>query len=353
MSDPRHTSSSAAPFLMTVAVPCYNSEAYMRHCVDTLLGTADDIEIILVNDGSKDGTGAICDEYAAKYPERIVAIHQENGGHGEGVNQGIRHARGLYYRVVDSDDWVNEEAMIKLLNRLRALRDEGTVLDMAITNYVYEHAADNTTYTVRYRNVFPEGKVIGWESVGRFHLTQYLMMHSLYFRTELLRECGLELPKHTFYVDNLYIYVPLPYVKTMLYLDLDVYRYFIGREDQSVTEKVITARIDQQRKVNELAAKSHNLSEIRKKYPLPLYRAMKHELKLLFVITAVFSYNTHSKEKRKLFKQVVLDYKKLDPRTYRAIRYGTLLFFCMPHTPIGRAVVVGVYRALKSVLKYG
>ena len=90
--------------LITFAVPCYNSAAYMEHCVDTLLQGGDDIEIILVDDGStKDDTPAICDRYAEQYPDIVRAIHQPNGGHGEGVNQGLRNARGIYYKVVDSD----------------------------------------------------------------------------------------------------------------------------------------------------------------------------------------------------------------------------------------------------------
>lgn len=94
--------------LITFAVPCYNSAAYMEHCVDTLLQGGSDIEIILVDDGStKDDTPAICDRYQEQYPDIVRAIHQPNGGHGEGVNQGIRNARGVYYKVVDSDDWVD------------------------------------------------------------------------------------------------------------------------------------------------------------------------------------------------------------------------------------------------------
>ena len=94
--------------LITFAVPCYNSAAYMDHCVETLLQGGDDIEIILVDDGStKDDTPAICDRYQAEYPDIVRAIHQENGGHGEGVNQGLRHAQGMYYKVVDSDDWLD------------------------------------------------------------------------------------------------------------------------------------------------------------------------------------------------------------------------------------------------------
>ena len=96
--------------LLTFAVPCYNSQAYMEHCVETLLEGGDDVEIILVDDGSKDDTGAIADRYAAQYPDIVRVVHQENGGHGEGVNQGLRRAQGLYYKVVDSDDWADVDA---------------------------------------------------------------------------------------------------------------------------------------------------------------------------------------------------------------------------------------------------
>ena len=127
--------------LITFAVPCYNSAAYMDKCVTSLLTGGEDIEIILVDDGStKDDTPAICDRYAAQYPDIVRVIHQPNGGHGEGVNQGLRHATGLYYKVVDSDDWLDADALQKVLRQLR-LQSMETPLDMLLCNYVYEHAA--------------------------------------------------------------------------------------------------------------------------------------------------------------------------------------------------------------------
>ena len=96
--------------LITFTVPCYNSAAYMDHCIETLLTAGEDAEIILVDDGSKDDTGKIADAYAEKYPTIVRVIHQENGGHGEGVNQGIRNATGVYFKVVDSDDWLDTAA---------------------------------------------------------------------------------------------------------------------------------------------------------------------------------------------------------------------------------------------------
>ena len=116
--------------LITFAVPCYNSAAYMRHCIETLLSAGEQAEIILVDDGSvKDDTPAICDEYAAKYPTIVKAIHQENGGHGEGVNQGIRNATGLYYKVVDSDDWLTPDATEKLVAAAEAHQADLVIAD--------------------------------------------------------------------------------------------------------------------------------------------------------------------------------------------------------------------------------
>ena len=90
--------------LLTVTVPCYNSQDYMERCIDSFLPGGEDVEIIIVDDGSTDRTGEIADEYARKYPEIVRVIHQENGGHGAGLNAGINHATGLYFKVVDSDD---------------------------------------------------------------------------------------------------------------------------------------------------------------------------------------------------------------------------------------------------------
>ena len=119
--------------LLTVTVPCYNSQDYMRTCVDSLLTGGDRVEIIIINDGSKDSTGAIADEYKEKYPEIVKVVHQENGGHGEGINQGVKHATGKYFKVVDSDDKVSED-FPAFLDALEKCEAEGGV-DLVVTNY--------------------------------------------------------------------------------------------------------------------------------------------------------------------------------------------------------------------------
>ena len=248
--------------VITFAVPCYNSAAYMDHCVETLLTAGEDIEIILVDDGStKDDTPAICDRYAQQYPGIVRAIHQPNGGHGEGVNQGIRNAKGLYYKVVDSDDWLDTDALAKVMDTLRRFAASERPVDLVIANYVYEHVEDDTRKVMKYTNVFPKEKAFTWDQIGRFGVSQYLLMHSVIYRTQLLRDCGLELPKHTFYVDNIFVYQPLPFVRSIYYMDVDLYRYFIGRADQSVNESVMIGRVDQQVRVTELMIRALPLTK--------------------------------------------------------------------------------------------
>ena len=207
------------------------------------------MEIIIVDDGSSDDTGAIADAYAEKYPSIVRAIHQENGGHGAGLNAGLNHATGLYFKVVDSDDWVDEASYRQILDALHNLCSAGCMLDMMISNFVYEKEGAKHKSATRYHNILPQGQLFGWEETRNFKIGKYILMHSVIYRTQLLRDCHLVLPKHTFYVDNLFVYVPLPYVKTMYYLDVDFYRYYIGREDQSVNEKNMIKNIDQQIKV--------------------------------------------------------------------------------------------------------
>ena len=233
--------------LLSVAIPCYNSEPYMEHCIQTLLTGGEEVEIIIVDDGStRDRTPEIADEYARKYPTICKAVHQENGGHGEAVNAGLRNATGIFFKVVDSDDWVNEEAYAKVLETLRRFVYGGETLDMLVSNFVYEKEGAKRKKVMSYHTAFPKDKVFGWSDVKFFMKGQYILMHSVIYRTALLLQCGLQLPKHTFYVDNIFVYQPLPHVKHMYYLDVNFYRYYIGREDQSVNEKVMIGRIDQQ-----------------------------------------------------------------------------------------------------------
>ena len=228
---------------LTVTVPCYNSESYLERCVESLLKERDGLEIILVDDGSTDRTGQLADQYARAYPDVVRVVHKKNGGHGSGVNAGLMLANGIYFKVVDSDDWLDEAAFHKLMSVLRfwCRTKEEKRPDLVVCNYVYDHLEEGKTKAVRYGNLFPEQKICRWDEIGCFSPEQYLVMHALIFRTGVLYDCGLKLPEHTFYVDNLFANCPLPFVQRIYYLNEDLYHYYLGREDQSVNEKVLVS----------------------------------------------------------------------------------------------------------------
>ena len=307
--------------LLTVAIPCYNSQDYMEKCIDSLLIGGEDVEIIIVDDGSKDMTPEIADSYAKKHPEIVRAIHQENGGHGEAVNTGIRNAQGIFFKVVDSDDWVDAEAYQKILATLRELVGNGSQLDMLISNFVYEKEGAKHKKVMKYTSAIPKEKLFTWKDVRHFSKGQYILMHSVIYRTQLLRDCGLELPKHTFYVDNLFVYVPLPYVKNMYYLDVDFYRYYIGREDQSVNESVMIKRIDQQIKVNKIMVDSYDLWKLQDR---KLRKYMFNYLEIITVVSTVMLIRSGTEEnlekKRELWNYI----KQKDLRLFHHLRNGIM-----------------------------
>ena len=337
--------------LITFAVPCYNSAAYMDHCVQTLLEGGDDIEIILVDDGStKDDTPAICDRYQELYPNIVRAIHQPNGGHGEGVNQGIRNARGFYYKVVDSDDWVDVDALHAVLDKLRQFKRDGRPVDMMIANYVYEHVEDHTQRVMRYTNVFPVGRMFTWEQIGRFRPSQYLLMHSVIYRTEVLRQCGMVLPKHTFYVDNIFVYQPLPYVKSMYYMNLDLYRYFIGRADQSVNESVMVKRVDQQLRVTKHMIDCQDLDALKDRKRLRAY--MLHYLSMMMSVSDIFLLLDGTPEaytkKKELWNYLK---EQVSPSVYRSVVLS-LGGVTNMNFPGSSKVILGGYRLAQKVVKF-
>ena len=327
--------------LLSMAVPCYNSQAYMRHCIDVLLQGGEEVEILIVNDGSSDDTAAIAEEYQEKYPFIVRAIHQENGGHGAAVMTGLHNATGKYFKVVDSDDWLDEDAYAKVLAELRGLEQQGTWTDLFICNYVYEKVSANLQRPIRYTNALPEKRLLRWQDVGHFRKGQYLLMHAVIYRTELLRECQLDLPRHTFYVDNLFVYLPLPYVKYLYYLNVDLYRYFIGREDQSVQEQVMIKRIDQQLRVNGLMLEKVQLAKVTDKR---LQSYMYNYLEIITTISSILCIRSGTAEnlakKEALWEMI----RTKHPWEYRRLRKGIFGRVMNWNTPFGRWAAVQAYK---------
>lgn len=334
--------------VLSVVVPAYNAEAYLARALDSLVGF-DGVEVLVVDDGSTDGTAALARRYETAHPGVVRLISKPNGGHGSAINAGLAEARGAYLKVVDADDWLDRSALGSVLATLGGFLAADRPVDLLVTNFVYEKVGKRTKTVVRYQGALPAGRVIGWGQTRRFAKRQYLMMHALTYRTQVLREAGLVLPEHTFYVDNLYALVPLAHVSTLYYLDVDLYRYFIGRSDQSVQEAVMIRRIDQQLRVNRLMLE--HLSRVRvADRRLRAYRL--HYVEIICAVSSILLIRAgtrgHLAEKDRLWSEL----RAQDPWLYRKVRWSVLGQISNLPGPAGRRVSVLAYRVAQRTIGF-
>lgn len=223
--------------ILSIVIPTYNVEKYLDRCIISLVHdkeALEKIELIIVNDGSRDNSLAIAKRYEQQYPDSIIAVDKENGGHGSTINAGLKLATGKYFRVIDSDDWVNIDDFGKYVQRL-----ESVDTDIVLTNYSREMVYDGTKVLCKYK---------GLEYDHLYNLNKmdlkllgddYLYMATSTIKTQKLRDAGLVLDEHTFYVDMEYNIFPIAHLSTFVYMDFDIYRYWIGRPQQSIDAKSV------------------------------------------------------------------------------------------------------------------
>lgn len=221
--------------ILTIVVPTYNVEKYLDRCLLSLTydtKVLDKIEIIIVNDGSKDNSLAIARQYESKYPQSIKVIDKENGGHGSTINAGLETAVGKYFRIIDSDDWVNIDDFGKYILELEKLNT-----DIVLTRYSREMVYNGTNVAVGYDNLEYD-KVYDINKLDLSLLGDgYFSLATSSIKTDKLRESKLYLDENTFYVDMEYVVLPMTHLSTFIYLDRDIYRYWLGRPQQSMDTK--------------------------------------------------------------------------------------------------------------------
>ena len=336
--------------LLTIVIPSYNSASYLEPCVHSAAQCGDELDVLIIDDGSTDETPRIADGLAQRFPGVVRVIHQENGGHGEGLNQGIRCGEGLFIKSLDSDDRLEPSALKSLLEILRRLADAGTLPDLIVNDYVYDRPGNPACFSVSYHRQLKENTLMTWDTVHAFPMWKQFMIHSLTYRTGLLREMNLVLPKHTFYEDNLYIYQPLPHVKTLYYLRQPLYRYFIGREDQSVNDKVIVKRLDQVSRIACQMITSYSMEAL-SALPVKLKKYMLNNLAGQLFTTSSLQYmsgETGLKYNREMWEQV----RAFDPALYRALRNHPLGRFTVLPGRAGRQMLVTAYRAGRKMIQF-
>lgn len=336
---------------LTFVVPAYNMTEYLERCVMSLIAAKrnDDIEVLIVDDGSSDGTLEMAQKFEARYPGIVRAIHQENKGHGGAVNTGIAAASGMYVKVVDADDWVGPESLEQVMAVLREEADSTEPIDMLVTNYVYDKVGKRNKHVVNFRHAMKAGERLIWNDLGHFGLAEYILMHALTYRTAVVRESGMQLPEHTFYVDFIYAYQPFPWVKTMKYLDTPFYHYFIGRDGQSVQTDVMIRRVDQLRLVNQCMVRA---TPERGTVPDGLYRYMIHFLAIESSAASVFMILSRDPENYEKKKDMWDDIKAYSPTIYKDVRKKAMSRALNLRGSIGRFVIRKGYFVAEHVVGF-
>ncbi|WEV46594.1 glycosyltransferase family 2 protein [Bifidobacterium sp. ESL0690] len=304
---------------LTFVVPAFNMDTYLERCVSSLTANpdSDDIEVLIVDDGSSDGTPELADRLAASKPGIIHVIHQKNKGHGGAVNTGIANAEGMYLKVVDADDWVGAESLKQLMNVMRRQRGASEPIDMFVTDYVYDKVGKKRKHVVKFENVMDADRKLDWDDLKHFGIAQYMIMHALIFRTEVLRAAQTQLPEHTFYVDFIYAYQPFPWVKSLMYISTPLYHYFIGRDGQSVQTDVMIRRVDQLVRVNRAMVAA---TPERQNVPDGLYRYMIHFLSIESVVASVFLILSRNPANYQIKRELWEHQRAVSPRIARDVR---------------------------------
>lgn len=216
---------------LTIAVPSYNMEKLLPGCLDSMADErfSRSLEVIVVDDGSKDGTAETARRYEREWPEIFRVISKENGGHGSAVNAALEHASGRYFRIVDADDWVNRENLAVLLERLETAQadiilDEKTEVDNETGGQVYfSFPAD-----------MPSGEEVPFEAIAKPEFRYHLALHTMSVKRELLEAHRIRLLEKTFYVDSQFVMEATAFAESALVLRLGIYYYRVGNAAQSV-----------------------------------------------------------------------------------------------------------------------
>ena len=331
--------------LLTVVVPSYNSEKYLHTCIDSLIAGGERMEIIIIDDGSTDRTGEIADGYAKRCPSTVSVVHAENGGHGAGINRGLARATGKFFKVVDSDDRLTD-----LPAFLDLLENDASEADLIVTNYVYTYTDGSGDDERRYAKYFPKDRVFSWSETKKFKVNDFLMIHACTFRTEVVRNSGIELPERVFYEDNLYICSVLPYTERIFYSDTGLYRYTIGRAGQSVSEEAMTKRYKDNIYVARRAFCCCRHDELKKKNK-KLDRLIFHEQRLLFGIASNFARRSNDPDAETLRKGMWKNAYAFDRKYARKLRHTFIWFLNIPG-PFGKAVARAMYAIAHKIVKF-
>ncbi len=327
---------------ITFCIPAYNSEPFLHVALDSLMRFDSRIEVLVIDDGSTDKTFEIAKGYAARFPI-FRDIHQENKGHGGAVNTAIKEAKGRFFKVLDSDDWVDVNALNALLVDIERCE---AFPDVYIMDYTYWEGYERENTTITYERCLPERRTTSMDSVRRMLIKQNFTVHSAMFRTELLRVSEVNLPEHCSYDDNYLVYACLCAGKTIRYLHRSLYQYMIGREGQSMSSENLYRKWGDIILTSELVYQYRDIAPLKKKNP-GLYRLLMHHLYLIVCMVPTVCQINGSPEATEAMRAFFDRCKQSKPEQYKLVRRHLILRLMTMKGKLGRfntRVVVGVAR---------
>ncbi len=219
--------------ILSIAIPAYNMEKYLEQCLQSfeVPEILDKIEILIINDGSKDRTAEIAQRYCDKYPNSYFLYNKENGGHGSGINYGIKYATGKYFKVVDGDDWLNTQELTDFILLLERVDTDIVAADFLCIQ-------DETQAVLNEKQCTPDTTQYGQTiHLDEGEVQAVIKMHALTIKTDILQSHDIVIDEKCFYVDCEYITYPIPYVKTIYFYNRYIYMYRLGRNGQSMDIK--------------------------------------------------------------------------------------------------------------------
>lgn len=221
--------------LLTIVIPAYNAEKVLPKCLDSLIidEILDYVEVLIINDGSKDNTSIIAQDYEVKYPDFFHVINKENGNYGSVMNVGLSLAKGKYFRTLDSDDWVKKDGMIKLVNSLK-----DSEADLILTERIkyYQNSNQEVVYSFDSSMPFDRDVCIDDTLLDNKSVLYSMVVMSMCYKTSLLRQCSFRWSEKVFYTDNEYCYFPMKHARTIRLVNVPFYVYYIGDDIQSTSE---------------------------------------------------------------------------------------------------------------------
>ncbi len=336
--------------LLTLAVPAYNSEKFLGTCLDTLVLSGDEVEVLVVNDGSTDETLGVAQAYEERYPDIVVAIDQVNRNWGGAVNHALERASGAYFYVVDSDDWLDCRVLDEVLGRLRELEASAGGVDLFVVNYIYNRVEDATRHTIHYRKLIPADAVVGWDDLNIPKVDQYLMIHSMVYRTRVVRESGLVLPEGMSYMDSLLMLKPLRFVKTLYYHDCDLYWYTIGREGQSIEPEVLKRHIGDQLCATKWAIDGFDFEKLQEISPRLASCSLRY-LSAMMTVSSIHLYQINTPESIEDSKKLWEYVRKSDPVLYRRL-HASFAGLVARKTAPGRFAAKFGYNVAAKIFKF-